>query len=99
MRSTYLTSACESFSYEYENNKLTLTWKINFDFTNVLYIGLLKFQLIGVMSEDYELLPVYCNLIERTSCNPLREIHRASIDPYVNVINDKVTGILKFRNK
>ena len=99
MRSTYLTSACESFSHEYENNKLTLTWKINFDFTNVLYIGLLKFQLIGVMSDDYELLPVYCNLIERTSCNPLREIHRVSIDPYVNVINDKVTGILKFRNK
>ena len=94
MKTIYLTSSCEPFSYSYDNDNKTLilTWKSTFDFSNVLFVGLSKLQIIGVISEDYELLPVYCNLIERTSCNPFREIHRASIDPFVDVISDTMSG-------
>ena len=94
MKTVYLTSSCEPFlhTYDKDNKILVLTWKNDFDLTKVSSIGFSRLQIIGVMSEDYELLPVYCNLIERTSCNPFREIHRASIDPYVDVINDTMSG-------
>ena len=92
MKSLLLTSNCDCFVQKYENKSLTLSWKTQFDFTHVLYVGLTKIQIIGVMSEDYELFPVYCNLIERTTCNPLREIHRISVDPYVDVINESTSG-------
>ena len=98
MKTIYLTSSCQPFSYVYdnENKTLTLTWKSSFDFSNVLFIGLSKIQIVGVMSDDYELFPVCCNLIERTSCNPFRELHRASLDPYVDIINDKAEGKYNF---
>ena len=92
MRSLYLTSNCESFTETYENKKLTLSWKTNFDFSKIAFIGLAKLQLVGVISENYLLLPIYCNVIERTTCNPLREIHRLVIDPYVDVINETASG-------
>ena len=87
-----LTEACDNFTYKINTSNIVLNWEVTLNLKNVRAVSLRQLQINHVKPvkriDDYTFHSVYCNLIERTATNPKREIHRAVIVPYEDMLND-----------
>lgn len=89
-----LTHVSDVFSFDWNAEKcsLELRWDIALDLKCVPKIRLCSIQMSGLYVQDFILLPIYCNLIDSTTLNPLRELDRVLVDPLEQMLNHASTG-------
>lgn len=96
MQQIRLTQDSDTFSYSFQEktgyNRLELQWDSPLDLTCVPRITLCSIQFDAFWADDYLLVPVYCNLIDSTTFNPLREVFRIKVDPLETIINESCSG-------
>lgn len=89
-----MTSASDVFSYNWDKHrgKLELRWDMGLDLRHIAMVRLSAIQLTGLYVDDYILVPLYCNLIDSTTLNPLREVDRVLVEPESPIVNQSSTG-------
>ena len=94
MQQLRLTHASDAFSFDWNIDKgsLEFRWDIALDLKCVPSIRLFSTQIDGFELYDSILIPIYCNLIDSTTLNPLRELDRITGDPLCSVVNQSSTG-------
>ena len=87
-----LTEACDSFTYKINTSNVVLNWEVTLYLKHITGVSLRQILINHVKPmerlDEYTYHPIYCNLIERTATNPKREIHRAILLPYEDILND-----------
>ena len=96
MRVIRLTQASDTFSYEWKQHRgksvLELRWDGPLDLKCAAKIRICSVQIRAFWAHEDLLVPLYCNLIDTSTFNPLREVFRVVVETTSIVINESCSG-------